>query len=232
MSLALPHRRGHRPSSAVGPPRPAPCLCAATRLATLAAVHPPVRKPRLIFDLIPPLFVAMPPKEDIDTLLTDFGRTAPPAKRLAYAAAAAVPAALPILLFSRVFSVDVSRAIITLVIAGVAVAAVLSSAYHNLAFTTGVRLRGRSVPPTKASVKGDKARHTAALASHEAALERAAVAYSLFYNNALFVTGALFVGFYVVGTKVPGEVNYAVSGLAAASFALFNSRSALKNIGQ
>lgn len=170
--------------------------------------------------------------DELDELLTDFGRTAPPAKRAAYAAAGLVPAALPLLLFSRVFSVDPARAFITLAIGAVGVAAVLSAAYHNLAFTTGVRLRGRSEPPTKASIKGDKGAHAAAVTAYEEGLERAAVAYSLFYNNALFVGGALFIGFYVVGTKVPGEANYVVSALAAAGFALFNSRSALKNIGQ
>lgn len=171
-------------------------------------------------------------KDDLDELLTDFGRTAPPAKRAAYAAAGLLPAALPLFLFARVFSIELSRAFITLAIAAGAIAAILSAAYHNLAFTTSVRLRGRSEPPTKASIKGDKAAHAAAVKAYEEGLEQAAVAYSVFYNNALFVVGALFVGFYVVGTKAPGEVNYAVSGLAAAGFALFNSRSALKNIGQ
>lgn len=208
----------------------------------LAAFSTQRALPQVIF---PPLYLRTPflwllfllimPRggnDDLDELLTDFGRTAPPAKRAAYAAAGLLPAALPLFLFARVFSVELSRAFITLAIAAAAVAAILSAAYHNLAFTTGVRLRGRSEPPTKASIKGDKAAHAAAVTAYEEGLERTAVAYSVFYNNTLFVVGALFVGFYVVGTKVPGEVNYAVSGLAAAGFALFNSRSALKNIGQ
>lgn len=164
--------------------------------------------------------------DELDELMA--GRTLSPAKRVAYfglALAAVLPAAF---LFVQIFVVDVARSRLTIA-AGVAVAAaILSLAYHNLAAARTEHVRESAAPPTKAAYKGRKAEFDAALAAHDAKVDAAALAHSVFYNNALFLVTAPFVGCYVCAGKFSGDLNFLVSSATAAGLALFNSQSALK----
>lgn len=164
--------------------------------------------------------------DELDELLT--GRRLSPAKRAAYfgyALSAVLPAAL---LFVQIFVVDVARSRLTIGAGVAATAAVLSVAYHNLCAAHAERIRAAATPPTKAAYKGKKTDFDAALARHDAKVESCALAYSVFYNNALFLCVAPFVGCYICAGKFGGDLNFLLSSTAAAGLALFNSHSALK----
>jgi Translocon-associated protein, gamma subunit (TRAP-gamma) len=164
--------------------------------------------------------------DELDELMA--GRSVSAAKRVAYflyALAAVLPAAL---LFVQIFVVDVARSVLTIVAGVVATAALLSAAYHNLCAAHAERIRESAVPPVKAAFKGKKAEFEAAVAAHDKKVEASALAYSVFYNNALFLVSAPFVGCYIFSDKFSGDLNFLVSSTAAAGLALFNSQSALK----
>lgn len=173
--------------------------------------------------------------KDTDTFepeLDDFGRRPSWKKRVLYFVLALFVTSLPAILFVRIFVVDVLKAQLTLYTGILISAAVLSLAYHNLTFSQGARIRENANPPTKSSFKGKKDQYEAALVKHEQSIASAAFAYSLAYNNAIFLLAAPFVGCYVFADKVGGDINALLSTAAAAGLALFNSRSALKAIGE
>lgn len=143
----------------------------------------------------------------------------------AYALTAVLPSAL---LFVRIFVVDVARSQLTIGAGVSATAALLSLAYHNLSAAHAERIRAAAQPPTKAAYKGRKPEFDAALAAHDAGVHSSALAYSVFYNNALFLLVAPFCGCYVFTDKFSGDLNFLLSSTAAAGLALFNSKSALK----
>eukprot|EP00171_Calliarthron_tuberculosum_P011203 IDg11203t1 len=84
----------------------------------------------------------------------------------------------------------------------------------------------------KNSFRNRMAHYDAAVAAHNSRISTSAFAYSFAYNNAIFLLAAPFCASYVFADKVSGELNALCSGAAAAGIALFNSRSALKAIGE
>lgn len=170
--------------------------------------------------------------DEIDEMLDDFGRRPGLLKRIMYLLLAAVVAGLPSALCVRVYVVDISRAQLTLS-AGVAIAAtLLSLSYHNLAFSQSARLRAASSAPSKNSFRGRVTQYEAALRKYDSRIAWAALAYSFAYNNAIFLLAAPFCASYVYADKVSGELNALCSAATGAALALFNSRSALKAIGE
>lgn len=166
--------------------------------------------------------------DEIDELIS--GRAVSPATRLTHfgiALLAIIPAAM---LFVQIFVVDVGRSRLTIGAAIVATAVVLGMAYQNLSIAHVERLRSASSPPTKSAFKGKKSEFEAAMSSYERKVDQAAFAYSVCYNNAIFLLTAPFVGCYIFSDKFSGDLNFLVSSSAAAGLALFNSKSALKAI--
>ncbi len=137
----------------------------------------------------------------------------------------ALPAAA---LFVSVFVVDVERSQVTIAAGALIAAALLALSYENLAFARAERMRTETAPPTKASYKGRMREFDSAIKKHEARIGGAALAYSVFYNNALFLASVPFIGCYICADKFSGDLNFLVSAAAAGSLALFNSKSALK----
>lgn len=170
--------------------------------------------------------------DDLDDVLDDFGRHPGVQKRVLYGVLGSIVALAPVYLCVRIFVVDVASAQLTLG-AGVAASGVLLGlSYHNLAFSQSARLRAGSTAPSKNSFKGRLQHYDKALQRYEARVSAAALAYSFAYNNAIFLLTAPFCASYVFADKVSGELNALCSGVCAAALALFNSRSALKAIGE
>lgn len=164
--------------------------------------------------------------DELDALLQ--GGAVPVGTRALYflaAMATVLPAAG---LFVRIFVVDVARSVLTIGAAVAGAAALLSVAYHDLCAARAGRVRAAAAPPTKAAFKGRRADFDHALAGHDKQVHAAALAYSVFYNNALFLLVAPFCGCYLLSDKFSGDLNFLLSSAAAAGLAVFNSKSALK----
>lgn len=170
--------------------------------------------------------------DDFASELGDFGRHPGVAKRFIYFLLASVVCCLPTGLCVRLFVVDMGKAQLTLGVGVLAGGALLSLAYHDLAFSQAARIRADSSPPTKRAFAGKPDKFEAAKQAHEKRITGAAFMYSFAYNNALFLLAAPFAASYVFGDKVSGELNALLSAAAAGALALFNSRSALKAIGE
>lgn len=166
------------------------------------------------------------PTDDLDALLA--GRQVSPSRRAQNFLLALLSILPATYLFVTIFVVDVQRSRLTILAGLLLSAATLSLAYETLSLAHGDRLRAATSPPTKASFKGRKPAFDAAVAAHTAGLERAALVYSVFYNNAIFLAVAPFVGCYVCADKFSGDLNFLLSSGAAAGLALFNSQSAIK----
>jgi hypothetical protein len=168
---------------------------------------------------------------DMDDEFMSSGSALSPATRALYFALALLPILTAAYLFVSIFVVDVSRSLLTIA-AGVAIsAALMSTAYHNLACARIEGVRDGATAPTKASFKGTKgakAEFDAALASFEKNISSAALFYSLFYNNAMFVVLTPFVGCYIFADKVSGDLNLLLSASASAGLCMYNSISAVK----
>lgn len=173
-----------------------------------------------------------PGSEDLDDVLDDFGRHPGVAKRIMYGILAMMVSIVPAILFVRVFVIDVSKAQVTLGAGIVISSVILSLSYHNLTFSQSARIRSISSAPSKNSFKGKMEHYQGAVAKYDRSVTLAAFAYSFAYNNAIFLISAPFCASYVFADKVSGELNALCSGAAAAGLALFNSRSALKAIGE
>jgi hypothetical protein len=172
--------------------------------------------------------------DEIDELLRGSNTAASPARR-ALCAAVALAAVLPVAaLFVSVFVVDIARSRLTIAAAVAAAALALSVAYVQLALARGAAIRAApgSAPPTRAAFKGSKDAYAVALARHDAAIDTAALSHSVYYNNAIFLVAAPFVGCYVFAGKVSGDLNFLLSAAAAAALAIFNSNSAVKAMSQ
>lgn len=169
--------------------------------------------------------------DDVDELMKG-AASASIAKRILYLLLAGVSVAPAAYLFVSIFLVDVGSSTVTLA-AGITLGSViLSLAYHNLAIARAVKVGAGTSAPTKSAFKGKKPEYEAALAAHDAKVSAAAMSYSLYYNNMLFLVAAPFVGCYVFNGKVSGDLNLLLSSGVASSLALFNSRSALKALSQ
>ncbi|PXF40242.1 hypothetical protein BWQ96_10046 [Gracilariopsis chorda] len=170
--------------------------------------------------------------DDIELLADDFGRKPSLLRRLLYVFFALEVVAVCTVFFVRVFLIDTSSSLVTLSIAAFISAAVLSASYHNLAFAHASRIRRTASPPTKGAFKGNMDQFGAAKLRFERRISNAALWYSCAYNNALFMILTPFLATYMLADKLSGDLNLLVSGAAAASLALFNSKSALKAIGE
>lgn len=170
--------------------------------------------------------------DEFDDLLDDFGRRPSVLKRLFYILLSLEPVLVTAILFVRIFLVSISASQVTLVLAVLLAAVLLSLSYHNLAFAKAARLRRAGSPPTKGAYKGDKAAYEKAMASFEASISSASLWYSCAYNNAIFMIVTPLLGMYLLPDKVAGDLNLLLSGAAAAALALFNSNTALKAIGE
>ncbi len=170
--------------------------------------------------------------DELDDVLDDFGRHPGVQKRILYGILALAVSVVPAFLCVRVFVVDVSKAQVTLAAGVLTSAVILSLSYHNLAFSQSARIRAASSAPSKNSFKGKMQHYEGAVAKYDRNVALAAFAYSFAYNNAIFLISAPFCASYIFADKVSGELNALCSGAAAAGLALFNSRSALKAIGE
>ena len=171
-------------------------------------------------------------RSEQDEFGTDFGRNPSIGKRAAYAAFAVFPVLLPAFLFVRLYVLDLAACKVTLAAGVIVGCALLSVSYHNLAFSKAARVRAVVGPPSKGAFKGKKAEHDQAVAMHDAKVESAAFVYSYFYNNLIFLLGVAFVGAYLINDKVSGDLSFVISSAVAAGLAVFNSKSALKAIGE
>lgn len=170
--------------------------------------------------------------DELDEMMDDFGRRPGLRKRIAYILLGALVALVPCTLCVRVYVVDIAKAQLTLAAGVLAAAVLMSLSYHNLAFSQSARLRAASSAPSKNSFRNRMAHYDAAVAAHNSRISTAGFAYSFAYNNAIFLLAAPFCASYIFGDKVSGELNALCSGATAAGIALFNSRSALKAIGE
>ncbi|CAN8073332.1 unnamed protein product [Agarophyton chilense] len=171
-------------------------------------------------------------KDDLDGLMQDFGRRPSVGRRLLYVLFAMEVVAAATFFFVRVFLVDVKTSPVTLATSALLSTIILSMSYHNLAFAHAARIRRTATAPTKGAFKGQPDRFEKAKTRFEGRISSAALWYSCAYNNALFMLVAPFLGLYVLADKLSGDLNLLVSGAAAASLALSNSRSAMKAIGE
>lgn len=172
--------------------------------------------------------------DDIDDVLDDFGRHPGVQKRVLYGLLAGIVSLAPTLLCVRIFVVDSSKAQLTLGVGVILSSVLLSMAYHNLAFSQSARLRAVSSAPSKNSFKNVRSlgAYDRAVKAYEAQISSACFSYSFAYNNAIFLLAAPFAASYVFADKVSGELNALCSAVCASGLALFNSRSALKAIGE
>lgn len=169
---------------------------------------------------------------DQDDFITDFGRNPPLTTRLFYFTLATLPLLLSTYLFIRLYVLQISSCILTLLSGIILGALILSIAYHQLFFATAARLRLTTKRPSKNSFKGKKSEYDVAVKDYEGGLERSAFCYSYFYNNLLFLMGVPFFGVYLVGEKVSGDLCFVVAAGLAGGVAWFNSKSALRAIGE
>lgn len=172
--------------------------------------------------------------DNIDDVLDDFGRHPGVQKRVMYGILGALVSCVPTLLCVRIFVVDTSKAQLTLGVGVILSSILLSLSYHNLAFSQSARLRAVSSAPSKNSFKNTRSigAYDKAVKAYENKIASACFAYSFAYNNAIFLLAAPFAASYVFADKVSGELNALCSAVAAGALALFNSRSALKAIGE
>lgn len=170
--------------------------------------------------------------EELDEFAPDPSYVLTPAKRMLYFVLALAPVLPAAYLFIKIFVVDVARSRVTIT-AGIALTAVaLTEAYNNLLFARAERIRADSSPPTKASFKGKKSDYDNALVAYEKSIKNTALAYSLYYNNTLFLIAVPFIGCYVFAGKVSGDLNFLISAGASAALAVYNSQSAIKALSK
>lgn len=170
--------------------------------------------------------------DEFDEFAPDPSYVLTPAKRMTYFALALLPVMSAAYLFVNIFVVDVARSRVTISAAIIFTAAVLTEAYNNLLFARAERIRADSTPPSKASFKGKKSDYGRAVAAHEKTLKNAALAYSIHYNNALFMIATPFTGCYVFAGKVSGDLNFLISAALSAALAVYNSQSAIKALSK
>lgn len=170
--------------------------------------------------------------DEFDDLLEDFGRSPSILQRLMHGVYATLPVVTATGLFSRVFVVDITNSMLTLALAIVASTVLMAMAYHNLAFARGAIMRRAAAPPSRGAFRGRANEFEAAKISFEKCISSAAFWYSCGYNNCIFLLVAPLLGVYLLADKLSGDLNFLVSASAAASLALFNSKSALKAIGE
>lgn len=167
-----------------------------------------------------------------DEFGTDFGRNPPVTLRVIYGLLATLPLLLPAFLFIKLYVLSITSCKVTLLAGILLGSALLSISYHQLAFATAARLRSECKPPAKSAYKGKKAEYVKAVEGHDGVVNNTAFVYSFYYNNLLFLLATPFFGVYLINDKVSGDLAFVLSVGLAGVFTLFNSKSALKAIGE
>uniref|UniRef100_A0A7S1TJ44 Translocon-associated protein subunit gamma n=1 Tax=Compsopogon caeruleus TaxID=31354 RepID=A0A7S1TJ44_9RHOD len=159
----------------------------------------------------------------------DYGMTPTVFQRVQYYVLALLPMVIPILMYVRIFGMNVTGSVVTLALGILASAGVLSAAYHNITYTKRVQLMRKSEEPTKSAFgKGNVKDYENAVSSYHDQVKRTAIFYSVFYNNLLFILVAIVSGSYFLKGKIGLEMEFIMSNLLGSGFAFWNSLNALK----
>merc|ERR1712232_207593 len=147
-----------------------------------------------------------------------------------YFPAALLLAAVPLYLYHSIFSVDLFSNIFLFVVVTVFSAAIISLAYHNVAYWLKCRLNPqRASVITTASVKGATNKKEAMgyrRKKQSQVTDRESMAFSILYNNALFLLLVIILGNFFFGS-ISGPYNYVLSVSFAAAALSFASSAAI-----
>lgn len=169
--------------------------------------------------------------DELDELLSDFGRRPSATRRMLYFLVCLPAPVLATLLFTRIFLINTSTSQLTLLVSLLVSTAPLSLSLHNLSFVKSARLRRAGTPPTKGMyAKGEE--YSKAVREFEGRIAGASLWYSVGYNFVLYLMVVPCVGVYVLREHVEGDLNMLLAGVAGGGLAWWNSVSALKAIGE